>query len=56
MLYDKGKINLAVIIVQRVCIATGIHKKFNHMPGHIDYKSVLWTVWTSKKKDIPTTV
>ena len=52
MLYDKGKINSAVIIAPK-----GVYRNWysqeipNHMPGHIDYKSVLWTASTSKKKD-----
>ena len=52
MLYDKGKINSAVIIAPK-----GVYRNWysqeipNHMPGHIDYKSVLWTASTSKKKE-----
>ena len=40
MLYDKGKINSAVIIAPK-----GVYRNWysqeipNHMPGHIDYKS-----------------
>jgi SNF2 family DNA or RNA helicase len=52
MLYDKGKINSAMIIAPK-----GVYRNWysqeipNHMPSHIDYKSVLWTASTSKKKD-----
>ena len=52
MLYDKGKINSAIIIAPK-----GVYRNWysqeipNHMPGHIDYKSVLWTASTSKTKD-----
>ena len=52
MLYDKGKINSAIIIAPK-----GVYRNWysqeipNHMPSHIDYKSVLWTASTSKTKD-----
>jgi len=52
VLYDKGKINSALIIAPK-----GVYRNWysqeipNHMPSHIDYKSVLWTASTSKKKD-----
>jgi SNF2 family DNA or RNA helicase len=52
MLYDKGKINSAIIIAPK-----GVYRNWysqeipNHMPLHVSYKSVLWTASTSKKKD-----
>ena len=52
MLYDKGKINAALIIAPK-----GVYRNWfsgeipNHLASHIDYKSVLWTATTSKTKD-----
>ena len=52
MLYDKGKINAALIIAPK-----GVYRNWysqeipNHLPGHIDHKTVLWTATTSKAKD-----
>jgi len=52
MLYDKGKINAALIIAPK-----GVYRNWfsgeipNHLPSHIDYKTVIWTATTSKAKD-----
>ena len=52
MLYDKGKINAALIIAPK-----GVYRNWfsgeipNHLPGHIDHKTILWTATTSKTKD-----
>ena len=52
MLYDKGKINSALIIAPK-----GVYRNWysqeipNHIPSHINYKSVLWTASNSKTKD-----
>ena len=52
MLYDKGKINSAIIIAPK-----GVYRNWysqeipTHMPSHIPYKTVLWTASTSKAKD-----
>jgi len=52
MLYDKGKINAALIIAPK-----GVYRNWysqeipNHLPSHIDNKTVLWTATTSKAKD-----
>ena len=52
MLYDKGKIDGALIIAPK-----GVYRNWfsleipQHLPGHIDYKTVLWTGLTSKTKD-----
>ena len=52
MLYDKGKINAALIIAPK-----GVYRNWysqeipNHLSGHIDHKTVLWTATTSKAKD-----
>ena len=52
MLYDKGKINSAIIIAPK-----GVYRNWysqeipTHMPSHIPYKTVLWTATTSKAKD-----
>jgi SNF2 family DNA or RNA helicase len=52
MLYDKGKINGAVIVAPK-----GVYRNWysqeipNHLARHIQPKMVLWTALTSKKKD-----
>ena len=52
MLYDKGKINAALIIAPK-----GVYRNWysqeipNHLPSHIENKTVLWTATTSKTKD-----
>ena len=52
MLYDKGKINAALIIAPK-----GVYRNWfsgeipTHLASHIDHKSVLWTATTSKTKD-----
>ena len=52
MLYDKGKINAALIIAPK-----GVYRNWysqeipNHLPSHIEHKTVLWTATTSKAKD-----
>ena len=52
MLYDKGKINGAVIVAPK-----GVYRNWysqeipNHLASHIQPKMVLWTALTSKKKD-----
>ena len=52
MLYDKGKINAALIIAPK-----GVYRNWfsgeipNHLPSHIDHKTILWTATTSKAKD-----
>ena len=52
VLYDKGKINAALIIAPK-----GVYRNWysqeipNHLASHIDHKTVLWTATTSKAKD-----
>ena len=52
MLYDKGKINGAIIVAPK-----GVYRNWysqeipNHLSSHIQPKMVLWTALTSKKKD-----
>ena len=52
MLYNKGAIDAALIIAPK-----GVYRNWysqeipNHLPSHIDYKTVLWTATTSKAKD-----
>ena len=52
MLYDKGRINGAVIVAPK-----GVYRNWysqeipNHLSSHIQPKMVLWTALTSKKKD-----
>ena len=52
MLYDKGKINGAVIVAPK-----GVYRNWysqeipNHLSSHIQPNMVLWTALTSRKKD-----
>jgi len=52
MLYDKGKINGAIIVAPK-----GVYRNWysqeipNHLASHIQPKMVLWTALTSKTKD-----
>jgi len=52
MLYDKGKINAALIIAPK-----GVYRNWysseipTHLASHIQHKMVLWTASTSKAKD-----
>jgi SNF2 family DNA or RNA helicase len=52
MLYDKGKINSALIIAPKGVYRNWFSQEIpNHLPSHIDHKTVLWTATTSKAKD-----
>jgi SNF2 family DNA or RNA helicase len=52
MLYDKGKINAAMIIAPKGVYRNWLSSEIpTHLPSHIQYKSVLWTALTSKTKD-----
>jgi SNF2 family DNA or RNA helicase len=52
ILYDKGKINAALIIAPKGVYRNWLSSEIpTHMPSHIQYKSVLWTALTSKTKD-----
>ena len=52
MLYDKGKVNAAMIIAPKGVYRNWLSSEIpTHMPSHIQYKSVLWTASTSKTKD-----
>jgi len=52
MLYDKGKINAAMIVAPKGVYRNWLSSEIpTHMPSHIQYKSVLWTASTSKTKD-----
>jgi SNF2 family DNA or RNA helicase len=43
MLYDKGKINGALIVAPKGVIGTWFNNELpTHMPDHVEYKSVLW--------------
>ena len=52
MLYDKGKINAALIVAPK-----GVYRNWfsseipTHLPSHVQHKTVLWTASTSKSKD-----
>ena len=52
ILYDKGKINAALIIAPKGVYRNWLSSEIpTHLPSHIQYKSVLWTALTSKTKD-----
>ena len=52
MLYDKGRINGAIIIAPKGVYRNWLSQEIpNHLPSHISYKTVLWTALTSKTKD-----
>ncbi len=52
MLYDKGSINGALIIAPKGVYRNWFSQEIpNHLPSHIDHKTVLWTALTSKTKD-----
>ena len=52
MLYDKGRINAALIISPKGVYRNWLSQEIpTHMPSHIDHKTVLWTALTSKTKD-----
>jgi len=52
MLYDKGRINSALIIAPKGVYRNWLSQEIpNHLPSHIDHKTVLWTALTSKTKD-----
>ena len=52
MLYDKGKINAALIIAPKGVYRNWLSQEIpNHLPSHVDHKTVLWTALTSKTKD-----
>ena len=52
MLYDKGKINAALIIAPKCVYRNWLSQEIpNHLPSHVDHKTVLWTALTSKTKD-----
>ena len=52
MLYDKGKINAALIIAPKGVYRNWLSQEIpNHLASHIDHKTVLWTATTSKAKD-----
>ena len=53
MLYDKGKINAALIVAPK-----GVYRNWerqeipNHMPEHVLYNVVTWTPSTTKNKTL----
>jgi len=52
MLYDKGKINGAIIVAPKGVYRNWFSQEIpNHLPSHILPKMVLWTALTSKTKD-----
>jgi SNF2 family DNA or RNA helicase len=52
MLYDKGKINGALIIAPKGVYRNWFSQEIpNHLASHVDHKTILWTATTSKAKD-----
>jgi len=52
MLYDKGRINGAVIVAPKGVYRNWFSQEIpTHLPSHIQPKMVLWTASTSKTKD-----
>jgi SNF2 family DNA or RNA helicase len=52
MLYDKGKIDSALIIAPKGVYRNWLSQEIpEHLPRHIEHKTVLWTALTSKTKD-----
>ena len=52
MLYDKGKINGALIVAPKGVYRTWLDQEIpQHLPSHIQPTMVLWTALTSQKKD-----
>ena len=52
MLYDKGKINGALIIAPKGVYRNWFRQEIpNHLPCHIDHHVSIWTATTSKAKD-----
>ena len=52
MLYDKGKINGALIIAPKGVYRNWFRQEIpNHLPCHIDVHVSIWTATTSKAKD-----
>ena len=51
MLYDKGKVNGALIIAPKGVVGTWYNNEIpTHLPDHIEYKSVLWKASITKKQ------
>ena len=52
MLYDKGRINGAIIIAPKGVYRNWLSQEIpNHLASHVPHKTVLWTALTSKTKD-----
>jgi len=51
MLYDKGKVNGALIVAPKGVIGTWYNNEIpTHMPDHVEYVSVLWQANINKKQ------
>ena len=51
MLYDKGKIDGALIVAPKGVIGTWYNQEIpNHLPDHIEFVSVLWQSLINKKQ------
>ena len=51
MLYDKGKINGALIIAPKGVVGTWYNNEIpTHLPNHINHKTVLWKAAINKKQ------
>jgi len=51
MLYDKGKVNGALIIAPKGVVGTWYSNELpEHLPGHIENVTILWQAYISKKQ------
>jgi SNF2 family DNA or RNA helicase len=51
MLYDKGKVNRALIVAPKGVVKTWYEQELpNHLPGHVENVSVLWQSNITKKQ------
>ena len=52
MLYDKGKVNGALIVAPKGVVGTWYNNELpDHLPDHIDNKTVLWQAMISKTQE-----
>ena len=51
ILYDKGKINGALIVAPKGVIGTWYNQEIpNHLPDHVSHKAVLWQANINQKQ------
>ena len=52
MLYDKGKVNGALIVAPKGVVGTWYNNELpTHLPDHIDNKTVLWQAMINKTQE-----